>query len=78
MARLNIKDFNKITKERNNVHDYVSSKYCSFEINNMKYLQIDTYGSNDREFKDKISQSIQIDKEMAEKLVNILKNEFEI
>jgi hypothetical protein len=78
MARLNIKNFNKVTKERNNVHEYVPSKYCFFEINNMKYLQIDTYGSSDREFKDKISQSIQIDKEMAEKLINILKKGFGI
>jgi 6-phosphogluconolactonase/glucosamine-6-phosphate isomerase/deaminase len=78
MARLNIKNFEKIIKERNNIHEYVSSKYCSFVVNNERYLQIDTYGSNEREFKDKISQSIQIDKEMAEKLINIFKNEFGI
>jgi hypothetical protein len=75
---VNINNFNRTVKERNNVHEYVPSKYCSFTFNNEKYLQIDTYGSNDREFKDKISQSIQIDKEMAKKLINILQNEFEI
>jgi hypothetical protein len=78
MARLNINEFDKIIKERNNVHEYVSAKYCSFIVNSAKYLQIDTYGSNDREFRNKISQSIQIDKEMAERLINIFKNEFGI
>lgn len=43
-----------------------------------KYVQIDTYGRIDRENPEKISQSIQFDKETATFLVNLLKEEFEL
>ena len=43
-----------------------------------KYFQIDTYGSSTREMKDKISQSIQVDKEMAKELIKLLMDTFEI
>jgi hypothetical protein len=78
MARISPNQFELIVKGRNNIHEYVYSTYCSFILNNTKIIQIDTYGSEDREFKNKISQSIQIDKEMAIKLLEILKHEFKI
>jgi hypothetical protein len=78
MARISPDRFEPIVKGRNNIHGYVDSTYCSFILNNTKIIQIDTYGSEDREIKNKISQSIQIDREMAVELLKILKDEFNI
>lgn len=41
-------------------------------------MQIDTYGKLDRENPEKISQSIQFDKQTAEFIVELLKKEFEM
>lgn len=60
------------------VHDVVYATYTVFEQNGERYLQIDTYGKSDRENPDKISQSIQIDKEMAQGLIEMMKKEFKL
>ena len=41
-------------------------------------MQIDTYGKNDRAIHEKISQSIQFDKESAKFLVDLLSKEFDL
>lgn len=43
-----------------------------------KYVQFDTYGRIGRENPEKISQSIQLDKDTAKFLVDILRTEFEL
>ena len=43
-----------------------------------KYVQIDMFGSSEREFKEKVSQTIRINKDIAEKLIVIFKKEFNI
>ena len=65
MAQINLKNIKKIEKNRNTIHDKV-------------YVQIDTYGRIDRENPEKISQSIQFDKQTAEFIVELLKKEFDI
>lgn len=76
MARI-IKDkLNKIEKERNSVHQDVQASYTTFEKDGERYFQIDTYGKDDRMMPEKISQSFQIDKEMAVFLVDLLKKTF--
>ncbi len=52
--------------------------YSTFDINGEKYFQIDTYGSNDREIPEKISQSFQLDRKAAEYLVNLIIKEFDL
>ncbi|RTR33931.1 methionyl-tRNA formyltransferase [Robertmurraya yapensis] len=79
MALINTNKFDKTQKERNSVHKIVASTYTSFtDITGNRYFQIDTYGSEDRKFQGKISQSLQMDKETAEKLIEVLKREFQI
>lgn len=78
MALIKENDLKSVIKTRNSIHNEVASTYTSFTKNGEKYFQIDTYGSKEREFKDKISQSLQIDREVALKLVEILKREFAI
>lgn len=41
-------------------------------------MQIDTYGKSDRTIPEKISQSIQLDRESAKFLVKLLVNEFDL
>lgn len=78
MAQVSLESIKKIDKNRNTVHEKVHATYTAFELDGEKYVQIDTYGRIDREYPEKISQSIQFDKETAEFLVNLLKNEFDL
>lgn len=72
MAQINVKDIKKIEKARNSIHEEAPATYTVFEDGGEKYFQIDTYGRNDREFPEKISQSIQLTKESARVLVRLL------
>lgn len=76
MAQISLENIKKIEKQRNVIHEKVHTTYSIFELDEKKYVQIDTYGRLDRENPEKISQSIQLDKEAAEFLVNILIKEF--
>ena len=76
MAQINLKNFKRIDKQRNAVHDRVYTTYTVFEEGGEKYFQIDTYGSVHRENPGKISQSIQLDRNTAQYLVNLLTQEF--
>lgn len=76
MARLNLQSIKKIDKIRNTIHESVVATYTVFSYNEEKYLQIDTYGKQDRVCPEKISQSIQLDIESANYLIALLKEEF--
>ncbi len=78
MARLNLETIKKIEKERNTVHTKVTTTYSVFEEDGNRYVQIDTYGKSDRVIPEKISQSIQLDRESAKFLVKLLVNEFDL
>ena len=76
MAQISLESIKKIEKNRNTVHEKVHTTYTVFEMDGKKYVQFDTYGRVDRENPEKISQSIQIDKETASFIVKLLVNEF--
>lgn len=78
MARISVDTIKKIEKSRNAVHEKVYTTYTTFESDDERYVQIDTYGRVDRENPDKISQSFQIDRDTAKFLVNLLKEEFDL
>ncbi len=79
MALLNSNFINKLEKDRNTVHQTVRATYSVFHTKDGgRYFQIDTYGSENREFKEKISQSIQIDEETAIYLMKLIKEEFNL
>lgn len=61
---------------RGRVHDVVDCTYATFEIDGDRYLQLDTYGSGDRIFPGKISQSIQVDLTGARLLKRLLDRTF--
>ena len=67
------------TKDRNSVHVEARASYTVFDAEDGKrYFQIDTFGSADRQHRGKVSQSIQLDRETARKLVDILRREFSL
>ena len=78
MAQINLKNIKNIEKNRNTIHDKVYTTYTVFKADGDRYVQIDTYGKIDRENPEKISQSIQFDKQTAKFIVELLKKEFDI
>lgn len=78
MAALTVKAFKRLDKSKNTVHDPVQTTYTVFQEDEKTVLQIDTYGRADRTIPGKVSQSIQIDKEAAKLLYNLLKKTFDL
>ena len=78
MALITKNNIKKVEKDRNSVHSKVRATYTVFTSGGEKYFQIDTYGSSERELKDKISQSIQVDKETAKELIRLMIDVFDI
>jgi len=66
----------KIEMNRNNEQDEIHATYCIFEKNGKKYFQINTYGSQNREYVGQSSQNIQFDGKFAKELVSLLISEF--
>jgi len=76
MAQIDISKIERLSKERNNVHDKVYTTYSTFDSFGKHYVQIDTYGRSDREHPGKISQSIQLDEKSAKYLYDLLSKEY--
>lgn len=71
-----LRDFVKIHKNQNRVHDTVECGWTVFEKDGQTYLQLDTYGSSMRQIPGKISQSIQLDAQAAGELVGLIHSAF--
>lgn len=54
----------------------VECGHRSFTVDGSTYLQLDTYGSSVRKLHGKVSQSIQLDKEMAKELKQLIERTF--
>jgi hypothetical protein len=57
-------------------HGEVTCGYRWFDVRGKRILQLDTYGSDERQIPGKISQSIQLDKEGARELLAIVNRAF--
>lgn len=72
-----IKSLTKIHKARQAVHQEVECNYSILtDESGVKYLQLDTYGSPDRQMPGKTSQSIQFSRDAAEQLKRIIAEVF--
>jgi hypothetical protein len=71
-----IKKLDRINMDRNSIHGDVNATYSVFGQDERLVLQIDTYGSADRQIPGKKSQTVQFDRNSAEQLFGILKSEF--
>lgn len=75
MAR--VKTFERVTKERQRVHDVVACGYSVFVADDgSRYLQLDTYGRPERKFVGDASQSLQVDRAAAARLKKLLEESF--
>jgi hypothetical protein len=73
-----IKEFANLDIEKLQVHEPVEAALGSFEHAGDRFVQINTYGRSDRKIPGKTSQSIQLDRNAALKLVETLKAHFDI
>jgi len=73
MARIEIQRMKRTHKTSTRLHDVVAATYDIYEIGGQKILHIDTYGRPEREYTDKISQTIQLDETNIKSLVELLK-----
>ncbi|MGV9250836.1 hypothetical protein [Streptomyces sp. NPDC003697] len=71
-----IKEFQTTSSDTQRVHGPVICGYRSFTSGGRRILQLDTYGSTDRQIPDKISQSIQLDADGARELLRIIAESF--
>jgi thymidylate kinase len=77
MALVREYSLKKLEKNRNSVHEEVEATYSIFkDKNNEKYFTINTYGSSERKVKGVPSQSLQLDRNAAKKLIEILSKEY--
>jgi hypothetical protein len=61
---------------RGRVHGDVECGFSSFEEKGRMYLQLDTYGSQERAILGKVSQTIQLDVASARELKQLLERTF--
>ena len=73
-----VENFVEIQKDRTQLHAPVHATCNVFHEYGRTIFQIDTYGSAEREFVGKVSQSIQFDKESAKLLIEKLKKTFDL
>lgn len=72
-----VKDLKSTSKERQAVHEETECLYSHFQDGEgRKYLQLDTYGSKTRKMPQKVSQSVQFDREAAFQLKRIIEELF--
>jgi len=58
------------------VHGLTKCTYFHFSADGKSYLQLDTWGSANREFTNQPSQQIQLDEKRARALVAIIRHQF--
>ena len=71
-----IRQFKRKHMDRNSVHDEISASYTVFERDGRRFIQIDSYGRDERQIPGKKSQTIQLDRDGAHALYKILGSEF--
>lgn len=57
-------------------HDVIDASYDTIEVNGEKFLQISTYGSANRDMPGKQSQVLQLDKESARQIKELIEIHF--
>jgi hypothetical protein len=71
-----IKAFEHKSMDRNSIHGGINATYTTFERDGRKFIQVDNYGSAEREIPGKKSQTFQLDVNYARELFDILRDCF--
>ena len=71
-----ISEFQSVPSDRNGTHKPVLCGWRRFNVDDQILLQLDTYGSDERQIPGKVSQSIQIDRKSAATLLKLIRDTF--
>lgn len=71
-----IESFVELEAGTNKKHQTVTCGHRIFELDGERYLQLDTYGTSERQHQGKVSQSVQFDSTAARELLRLLKTAF--
>ena len=71
-----VRAFEEKELDRQSKHSEVEATISLVEADGEKFVQIDTYGSKDRAFPGKVSQSLRLSKEAFEQLVTLAEKHF--
>lgn len=71
-----IREFQPVVAEKCGLHKPVSCGWRKFQAGDETILQLDTYGSSERQIPNKVSQSIQLDREGAAQLAGLIRDTF--
>lgn len=72
MALIVMERYERQNKDNNRVHKEVDATYTDFFEGGIRYFQIDTYGTDNREFRGKVSQSIQMSEETFREMLKAM------
>lgn len=71
-----IAEFQHVVSDRISMHKPVLCGWRSFTVEGKVVLQLDTYGSDERQIPNKVSQSIQLDRQGAATLLQLIRDTF--
>lgn len=71
-----IAEFLEAHTDRASIHGPVQCGWRVFESGGVTILQLDTYGSDQRKIPDKVSQTIQLNREGAQVLLSLIRRAF--
>jgi hypothetical protein len=71
-----IREFHRVSSDKQGLHRPVSCGWRTFDVNGQTILQLDTYGSDQRQIPNKVSQSIQLNREGAQELLVLIRTAF--
>jgi hypothetical protein len=71
-----VRKFVPLELQRSTLHDEIEAKYAVFQKDGQGFVQINTYGRSTRDIPGKVSQSLQMDRQGAEQLIEILRKAF--
>jgi hypothetical protein len=71
-----VTEFVKVSKARPGRPKSTRCGFCALEIDGTRYLLLESYGSPDRQFPEKVSQSLHIDRDRAADLKAVLEQTF--
>lgn len=67
-----VEDIRIVQKERQHVHRPTECSASVISVDGKRYLQLDTYGSADRQDRGKLSQSVQLSENAAAQLRRLI------
>lgn len=73
-----VRDFHQVNSDKSVIHKPVSCGWRAFRAGagDVTILQLDTYGSETRQIPNKVSQSIQLDRDGAAELLKLIRDTF--